>query len=1085
MGKLKITIAQELRMKTGIDADLQLVGALVNVCVALRKAAEAHTTESKDLMLIKDEFEYALAELMNCSSMSSRENVIHVLRKQYIEPDVVAEHVLWARTLSSGPLFLCMENDLTKILSTPQVKGLISSVFYASLKQTTSLPVRNLLDVFQLRSASNTCRYRPFAMFTLECLLMPSLCLCMVAYLAIAKSADACVENVWGWFSILCACYEQIKSLLILYVVGRFLYEVGEIHYTFTTHWRIGNATWRVVYELLCDLCRHILFDAWNVMDFVNIICLSYWAYYDFRDNRILTWSVISLGFVVLRFVSLWQEPGQQMVKVIAIASDLKPFAYLLFFGMVGFGLVFHFLFSNHERFSTFPKTMIVLFDASVGKHDFDIFHGDAVGIFMMVVYVLVLWIVFFKFMDVRVSVSHENLNANAPEMWCRAQARNTREFLLLREWNPLCMLPPPLNILAILVWIMLDFLPYCYQQSHGISRYLPPTYARIASTLFNWLVLEPIRLGTIVLSYFYYRVRDACFPPTTKFIAQETAKILNSGKNKASVLSVAGTFSDVVIAIITLPFHAVREVYLAYWNVAEGIYKDYFTIVLVVMLPFWILSFCFMIIWNTFRLEDKTYATSIFGGHIRFPEAPLVSYKLGYDGLYVNFLASAIVTLVWICPLSSTRILCQVANTCLIPDSVVQTNMLAVLQVVYHHVVFHSAVYLLLVVGSLNAREYNQETKPSKNSSAQSASDTNAGAAAVYEQIAKHKPLHLARLCVYLMLYAYDLRCLFLTEITELCACAFLPMIRLRKPANVQIRDYDQRAELLGCTNIDGQTKSREIVTPGENDDVLEVKVIRARLEAKALTIFGTNTHPFVVIKYLRSKMRADLETVGPGRPAPDQEEADKADKGDMFYTKTDASNPQVPEFHQSFEFVLRKGDLELEFIVYDRVGDHVRYMYGATYDIRKWYSNRRFESEIRLQDSMNRPSNSILQIDAKVRNQHRQVHKTDTRHSPPEDTMRAGAAGSRSRNGGSSSSSHMHTGSLLGSPSRTASQLDNFHASSAGRPAPFTFFGRRAKSIGNANGMDDSSGSILYPFSPSPRSPRSPQDEGVSTNR
>jgi hypothetical protein len=956
----------------GLEADLQLVRVLVIICVSLRKAAEVHSIESKDLLLIQDEFEGALLELMNCSAMDVPENVTRVLCKGIVERDVVPDHVVRARTLCYGPLYLCVENDLTKILSTPQINRFISTVFYTPLKQTTALPVRNLLDIFQLRSASNSGRSSPSVMFAVECALMPLLCLSMVLFLRIAGSSQTCVDNMWDSLDSLCAHYGAIQNMLIVYLVSRVLYELGELDYTFTNHWREGTTTWRVVYELICDLGRHIIFDAWNVVDSVNMLCLSLWAYNGFRDNRILTWSVISLGLVILRFVSLWPVPGQLMVKIIAVVRDLIPFAFLLILSMLGCGLVFHFAFLDNDRFSTFQGTMIVLFHAAMGSHDFDVFDGDVVGIVMMVVYMLLLYVVFFKLMDVRVSVSHETLNASAPEMWCRSQARNTREFLLIKEWNPLCMLPPPLNILAVLVWLLFDFLPYCYQVSQDPTWYFPMGISRFISTPFRLvgkLVFMPRDL--------YFAVKNACFHRTTAPLGQDGDKTASTNSRKGEyVLSCAGTFSDAVIAVITAPYHAVVEVYSAYQNVAVGIYKIYFTAVLLVTWPFWILCFFFMIIFSAlFRFKDKTYVTSIFGGNIVFRETPLVSYRLGYTSLYAILLVSAMFLLVFICPLRHTGIEFYLANDSSVHYSTARMDIGLVFQDVGHQVIFHATVYLLLIAAIEGEQEFSRET-------ARPGSMSRTRIDVLYKLVGVDKWGHLTRIGFYLLLMFYDLQLLSIAEVIELLGFGYRPMLWLLRPSTVQSSHHDRNAKALGWTDIKGRTRkdpnqSAKLDREAMSKDVMEIKVIRASLGTKGLTIFGTNTQPFVVVKYLRANRQTDLQTSKPVIYPPVLDDAVTSD-GDVFYTKTVTTNTRAPEYHQSFEFLLRKGDLEIEFRVYDRVGDHVRYLYGTTCDIRQWIANRRFESPVLLHDNMGRLLKDNLQITVKVK-KYEEFHPED----------------------------------------------------------------------------------------------------------
>jgi hypothetical protein len=992
MNKLKVSIAQKLKSKMGLEADMQLLGALVNICVALRKAAVEHTMESKDLLLIQDEFEAALLELMNCPSMDMPENVTRVLRKRYVEHDVVPDHVIRARTLCSGPLDLCVDNDLTKILSTAQIKTFVNAVFYTPLKQTTSLPVRSLLDIFQLRSGSNNSRYRPFVMFALECALMPMLCLSMVLFLAVARSPESCVGSVWESLDFMCAHYYKIQSMLCVYLVGRIFYELGEINYTFVKYFYTDAAV--AAWKMVENVYDHMFSDKWNVLDMATILCLSLWVRHGCTSVRILTWAMISLCLGLLRFVSLNSGTGQLIIMIFAMAKDLMPFVYILLVSMFGFGLAFHCQFPQHKSFSSFKETMIVLFDAAIGDHDFEIFDGDSVGIAMMIGYIVLLSLVLLNLVVARMSATHERLDASAMEVWSRAQALNAEEFLLLKDRKPLCMLPPPLNIVATLIWIVFDIVPHCFQEAHGLMYYLQywdkqlrlkspylvmligcisPAFIKVASTI----VLKPAQALLHLCSPAYYQLKNAYNSPRPNKSTDSTA---HAGDNdEKGVLFCAGTFSDVVIAIITSPFHAVVEVYLAYRQASVGVYRSYFTALLVALFPVWILCYIIMIICNALRFQDTTIVTSVYGGQILLTSTPFVSAKPGYFELCTCVLLSSMCVLRYLCPLHYTGIQIAVSRGWVDFSAEGGPTILAVLQTLYHSVMFHATVYVILLVLIVNAYDHYQGPAKDKKAEMGQGAGASYGDYDSYLGLIENKWLHVARLCLYSLISVYDLQLLYLAEMTELIAlggwiltCVYTQHRRVH--VSIHSRDHghhdteEMSAKEFGWTDVHGRTKKEASASDDDESEaetkvILEIKVIRASLNSKGLTIFGTSTHPFVVVKYLRSKLHADMDAI-----EPEPQDA-LHDEGEVFYTKTVTVNAHAPEFNQSFEFVLRKNDLEIEFKVYDRVGEHVRYMYGATCDIREWIANRRFESPVILRDSLGRMTDDSLQIVAKVR--------------------------------------------------------------------------------------------------------------------
>jgi hypothetical protein len=52
-----------------------------------------------------------------------------------------------------------------------------------------------------------------------------------------------------------------------------------------------------------------------------------------------------------------------------------------------------------------------------------------------------------------RLTVTHQKINQESFQEWQFVRADNVKQFLLLEERNPCCMLPPPLNIFPFLMF--------------------------------------------------------------------------------------------------------------------------------------------------------------------------------------------------------------------------------------------------------------------------------------------------------------------------------------------------------------------------------------------------------------------------------------------------------------------------------------------------------------------------------------------------------------------------------------------------------------------------------------------------------
>ena len=517
MNKCKDEVVASLRAHTGPAADVQLVGALVNIAVALKQAAVVNSIEARELLQMADEFEGALLEAMNCSCMDDPENVTKVLRRKLEESENLSDHILKAISICEGPLFLCVKHELTGILSTAQIATFVQSVFYSSLKVRNDLPVRTITDLFRLRSGATTNRFKPFVMFSMECLFMPVLILIPVTLCAMARSKDACEKSLNESFipvlSYICPYYDHLVNFLVLMLLSRILYELGELGSRFQ---KIDSQTvFKAIGHYAASLYAHICFDIWNFLDFVTIFCLSCWVFNGYDAPACLAWASITICMSILRFLSLSKQIGQLTIMIFAMCQELLPFVSIFFTAIVGFGLGFRHKFSEIEEFKTVGSTILTLFDAALGSHDFDIFKNDTVGVMMMVVYIVVVMIVLLNLVVARMSATHEKIDVSALEVWSRGQAVNTKEFTLLHDRNAMCMVPAPFNILSTLIYFFCD---------------------RLWPTLTGHKT--PIPIGHRSHSHIHTQHHRHAVPNEHKLVSEEATKII----------SYSGTFSDKVI---------------------------------------------------------------------------------------------------------------------------------------------------------------------------------------------------------------------------------------------------------------------------------------------------------------------------------------------------------------------------------------------------------------------------------------------------------------------------------------------------------------------------------------------------------
>lgn len=464
MNNLKDPLIATLRKHYSFDADLQLLGALVNVSSALRISANVHPVEGRDLCTLLEDFETALAECMNSNSMDYPENVTLALRRRLDEDTNAPEIVLQAYSFLYGPLHDCVAYDMTRILSSRQIINYVNNVFYGSLKTYRPSVIRGLSDAFQLRSGCSAYRYCPVIMFTLEGV-SKLIFTFAVSIVCVSMSEEACQADNQDP-SISCHHVHYWEITVYFLFVTSLMYEIGEIFNKcklsvdqdfYTTISNVSNA-----------LSVHFA-DRWNLLDILTIIFISAWVYltvFITRDRENddgaqawLTLSAISLSLGLLRFQSLVKQTGQLVIMIFEMINDLGAFLLVFMTCILGFGIAFHSLFPTLDGFQSASATFLTLFDAALGNHDFSLFAAESahetIGIVLMMVYTILVMIVLLNLIIARMSATHEKIDSSALEVWSRVQAINVEQFVLLFERNPMSMLPPPLNIISVSAWIV------------------------------------------------------------------------------------------------------------------------------------------------------------------------------------------------------------------------------------------------------------------------------------------------------------------------------------------------------------------------------------------------------------------------------------------------------------------------------------------------------------------------------------------------------------------------------------------------------------------------------------------------------
>ena len=292
--------------------------------------------------------------------------------------------------------------------------------------------------------------------------------------------------------------------------------------------------------------------QAWNLIDLARNVLVGMWfiCRLSITNNSIgrgfLAISAVPMSIGLLRFLSIFKHLGQLVVMIFAMSQELISFLVVFLMSILGFGIAFHSLFPDIESYSSSGATVLTLFDAALGGHEFQSFQGHKyqdVGIAVMIVYVAFVVIILLNLVIARMSCAHEKMNEKSFELWCMVYAKTVQDFLLIKEKRtPLCMLPPPLNI--------------------------------ISTAVFPW---------------------------------DRVNRWLSSGEEE--IVSICGTVSDRVIGLLMAPFCAAVEIVLVNYEIWCSPVPQYnavlVTVFSVILFPCWYLLFFLLILAHLYQLES------------------------------------------------------------------------------------------------------------------------------------------------------------------------------------------------------------------------------------------------------------------------------------------------------------------------------------------------------------------------------------------------------------------------------------------------------------------------------------------------
>jgi len=454
------------------DCDVYLVYCLMMLASACKRAMVTHPKD-KSLLQIK------LLELeqMLCACISSR----HMMGLDTVFTDtfLLAHKPCTSlgpydiKYLTScfhfGPLALCLDAELTAMISMPPMRDRIDRCFWSCLKDSNlSVVAGGPGTMF------NRFRYCPAWMFIFEGL-SKALILVVITW----HSSSAVDSEVFYDSSSPSSSSTSISSspssssspksasaaLVIVLFLSYLLYEIGLME---EKRWMVSPS---VVFKI-ADLERrrqqvalqHCVSDIWRFTDFMALLFMLGWLIMRILSSsdssgtavseRLLVLSVIPLSIGLLRYPSaFYTEFGQQLLTIFLMTRSLSAFLVIYAATGLGFGVVFFSVFRNtlysfHSPLQTFTS----LVDYALTNDYMDMFQGTgnrSIGTAMLVLFSV--WTVFVlgNAMVGHICANYPRHYSEACRLYVLIKARNLQQFCLSLEKSPLCMLPPPLNLVT------------------------------------------------------------------------------------------------------------------------------------------------------------------------------------------------------------------------------------------------------------------------------------------------------------------------------------------------------------------------------------------------------------------------------------------------------------------------------------------------------------------------------------------------------------------------------------------------------------------------------------------------------------
>jgi hypothetical protein len=308
-------------------------------------------------------------------------------------------------------------------------------------------------------------RFAPWMHFAIQCFTRIAL-----VVLIVEISVQNYSENYGTYYTTVHDTTSvTIAEYWLFYLVcGEFMYEVGCVLELLKPKDVIDLAS----FFYYCG--KHYKSRLGITLDWISVFLLMLWGFFRFTalgvigdldvSRVILAVDAIPLTLSLFRFTSFYKPLGELLFTFQKIINDIIVFGIFYFLIIVGFGTAIFCLFRNSAEFPSVGLMFLTLFESSLGSFDFDIFNTNSVvvntiGILTLVTFLVVIPLITINLFIARLSYIYEKIHLKAEEERAFVKSHFIARYLHLKEVHPLCMLPPPFNMLTGLA----AFLHWCY----------------------------------------------------------------------------------------------------------------------------------------------------------------------------------------------------------------------------------------------------------------------------------------------------------------------------------------------------------------------------------------------------------------------------------------------------------------------------------------------------------------------------------------------------------------------------------------------------------------------------------------------